>query len=237
MSANLITIKLSFSNVFAVRGSRVMVVDTGMPEEAEKILAALSQQAIRPKDVSLIFLTHGHLDHYGSAARLRELTGAPIALHRADLPYAREGKHPIYPTGIQGQMFAPYFRSKLPLPALEPDIIFDDDFDLGSFGIEGQVVATPGHSAGSVSVLLPNGDAIVGDLVRGGHLGGMFMPGRPEYPYYADDMKQLQKSLQMFMAFHPHRMYVGHGGPVSAGAVLSRFSSDIRFTQATGAAT
>jgi glyoxylase-like metal-dependent hydrolase (beta-lactamase superfamily II) len=50
--------------------------------------------------------------------------------------------------------------------------------DMKAFGVDGKVVCTPGHTAGSISVVLSTGEAIVGDLL----MGGMFRSGQPGYP-------------------------------------------------------
>jgi len=74
----------------------VLLVDTGMPGNASRVLAALERLGHRPGDVRQIVLTHWHPDHMGSAAELRRLTGAQVAIHELDAPVpggraAREG--------------------------------------------------------------------------------------------------------------------------------------------------
>lgn len=86
-------------------------------------------------------------------------------------------------------------------------------------GGDGKVVHTPGHTAGSISVLLSSGEAIVGDLLRGGWLGGMFRSGQPSYPYYADDLGQIRASVKRLLTLGTTRFFVGHGGPLDAGRV------------------
>jgi len=65
---------------YALVGDRVVIVDTGVGGQAERILERIAEEGHAPGDVSLILLTHGHGDHAGSAAALRDATGAPIAL-------------------------------------------------------------------------------------------------------------------------------------------------------------
>jgi glyoxylase-like metal-dependent hydrolase (beta-lactamase superfamily II) len=60
-------------------------------------------------------------------------------------------------------------------PPVRPDILLPDEMPLQAFGVDGKVVYTPGHTAGSISVLLSTGEAIVGDLLMGGWLGGLFL--------------------------------------------------------------
>lgn len=104
-------------------------------------------------------------------------------------------------------------------PAVRPDILLPDELDMKAFGVDGKVVYTPGHTAGSISVLLSTGEAIVGDLLMGGWLGGLFRSGQPSYPYYADDLGQIRASVKRLLNFGATKFFVGHGGPLDAGRV------------------
>ncbi|MFD6888221.1 MBL fold metallo-hydrolase [Streptomyces sp. NPDC059957] len=137
-----------------------------------------------PCEVSLIVITHGHIDHFGSAAELRRLTGAPVAGHIADLGPYRSGRvrEPYLPTGPMGR-----------------------------------IMPTPGHTAGSVSVLTDDGDLVAGDLVANSFMG--LIPGRPANPPFHDDPRQNLTSLRAMLALDPTRLHVGHGAPLEPGRV------------------
>jgi len=90
---------------------------------------------------------------------------------------------------------------------------------LQAFGVDGEVVYTPGHTAGSISVLLSSGEAIAGDLLMGGWLGGMFRSGQSGYPYYADDLGQIRASVKKLLDLGATMFFVGHGGPLEAERV------------------
>jgi hydroxyacylglutathione hydrolase len=47
---------------------------------------------------------------------------------------------------------------------VEPDILTDEGMDLLAFGVNGRIVHTPGHTAGSISLVLDSGEAFVGDI-------------------------------------------------------------------------
>ena len=81
-------------NVFALRGARTVLIDAGMPGMADAILTNLDKAGIRREDVSLILITHGHPDHVGSAADLKARLGVPIAIHREEASWLREGRTP-----------------------------------------------------------------------------------------------------------------------------------------------
>ena len=64
------------------------------------------------------------------------------------------------------------------IEGVNPDILVDDVFGLSEYGISGKIIHTPGHSQGSMSIILDNGETLIGDMVRDegdGEIGlGMF---------------------------------------------------------------
>ena len=78
-------------NSFLLIGERPVVVDTGVPGSAPKVLAALAREGFAPSDVSLILITHRHVDHIGSTAAVKRATGAPVAVHARDAEWLRRG--------------------------------------------------------------------------------------------------------------------------------------------------
>jgi len=84
----------------------------------------------------------------------------------------------------------------------------EDELDLATYGVAGRVVHTPGHTAGSVSVILDSGAALVGDTLF--HL----FPGRV-YPPFADLPTQLLESWKTLLASDADLFYPAHGRPVT----------------------
>jgi glyoxylase-like metal-dependent hydrolase (beta-lactamase superfamily II) len=216
--ATIIPIRLSLSQAFLVLDERPILVDTGSPKDGERILRNLADHGVQGRDLALILHTHGHSDHCGSTRQLKELTSAPTAIHPADAATLEEGRN---------QASQPVFRTAKLLhwlvdasfPAVRPDLLLPDELSLQGFGVDGKVVSTPGHTPGSISVLLGSGEAIVGDLLMGGSLGGMFRSGPPGYPYYADDLDQIGASVKKLLDLGVTKFFVGHGGPLEAGRV------------------
>ena len=218
----IVTIRLPLANTYLVRGRRWVLIDAGAPGNEGRILRAAARHGVQPRDIALILLTHGHVDHFGAAAALRRLTGAAVAVHRADAASLRDGRNPdLRATGLEGRLFRPF----LPWsgPALEPDVVFADDFDPAPYGLDATIIPVPGHSPGSVALLFSGGALIAGDLLRGGFLGGRLAPHRPNLPFYAADLPQLRASLDRVLGLPLTAIYVGHGGPLAAAAVRRRF--------------
>lgn len=212
-------------NAFLLRGERTILVDTGVPGSGEAILAAMKRNRIDPRAVSLILITHGHFDHMGSASDLRERLGAPAAVGESDLQALRTGvPPPLTPTCLFGRFARPFLDRRM-VRRMEPDIVIIRGMSLAEFGIEGKVIETPGHTAGSVSVILPTGPAIVGDLL----CGGMLRRTRPALPPFQDDIAQTRESLRKVLKSKPTAIHVGHGGPLSPSAARAFLESDRAF--------
>jgi len=201
-------------NAFLLLGRRPVVVDAGMPGSAGKIHAGLIRHGVDPSEVALIVLTHGHPDHFGSAARLHQLTGAPVAGHVADLAQYRAGasRRPYRPTGPTGRLIMRSGVLDRPVRPVEPDLLIDGELRLDDYGVAGRIVPTPGHTAGSISVLTDDGDLVAGDLVAGSVLG--LLGSRPANPPFHDDPVGNLASLRRMLALDPATLHVGHGGPL-----------------------
>jgi glyoxylase-like metal-dependent hydrolase (beta-lactamase superfamily II) len=215
-------IKLSFSNAYLVQDQRVIVVDSGMPGDAPKILAAASRLGLQPQDFSLILHTHGHADHAGSSAELKEYLGVPTLIHAADAEMLRRGRmRPLNPQRLEARLIRPLVNR--PFPPFEPDLVIQNEMDLDEFGVRGRIILTPGHTTGSISILLPNGEALIGDLLMGGWLGGSLFGSHPNEHYFAEDLEAARTSLANLLQEQPDKVYVGHGGPLEAETVNEKF--------------
>ena len=217
-SLSVIPIKLGYVKSFLIKGDKAVIVDTGYPGNGESILDSLRENLINPSGISLIMITHGHIDHYGSADELRKLTGAPVAMHRADAEYLKKGLHYI---GMPTCLFARIFKSlflktdRILSKPFKVDIDFEEDIDLKEFGINGRIIHTPGHTADSVSIILSDGTAIIGDLM----MGGILRKRTPHLPLFANDLGQLGQSIEKIIQLSPNVILASHGGPFTKQAV------------------
>lgn len=208
------TLRLKLSNVHLALEPAVVLFDTGSPGDADRILRWIDSFG-RGRPAAIV-LTHAHADHAGAAAELRKLTGAPICLAPADWGMATGGRNrPLSPvrasarplTWMVPHRFTPF----------TPDVALDGPDALTPFGCPATLIATPGHTAGSVSVIFPEGEAIVGDLLMGGYIGGLIRPRTPRAHYFAEDARLTPDSLARVLAAGARRLHVGHGGPILAG--------------------
>lgn len=200
-----------------------ILVDTGLPGSESKIKKALNKCGLSFKDIKLIVITHAHVDHAGSAACLRELSGAPIVAHEGDLKhYTREVPMTFCPTGWFSHVFKATGLILQPYTGFRPDILLvnDEAMDISRFGIHGTVKHTPGHTPGSITVELDTKDAMVGDLVASGILiGGIIRTKHAIRPPFEDDPHAVAAELQRLIDSGTERFYMGHGGPLEANEV------------------
>jgi glyoxylase-like metal-dependent hydrolase (beta-lactamase superfamily II) len=186
----LVRIKGAISNCYLLLGTRPVLVDTGAPGDLKRILTGLRNHDVAPKDLALIILTHGHSDHAGCAAELRRRSGAQVALHVGDATLARNGRNGVLAVrDALGRILRPFVDEEF--EAFEPDLIFRDGFSLEPHGVKGRVLATPGHTPGSASVVLASGEAIIGDVLR----GSLVLPNKAREHYFCNDPESNQRSI------------------------------------------
>jgi glyoxylase-like metal-dependent hydrolase (beta-lactamase superfamily II) len=206
-------------NAYLLLGRRPILVDAGIPGTGRKIVDGIAAHGVDPADLALIVLTHAHIDHFGAAAQVSRLTGAPIAAHRADLePYrAGRAREPYLPTGPFGALLRRMPALHATVQPVEPAIVLDGPQRLDDLGVAARIVPTPGHTAGSVSVLTDDGDLIAGDLIASSFMGSI--TGRPANPPFHDDPIANLASLRAMLDLEPIALHVGHGGRLDPARV------------------
>lgn len=196
----------------------LVLVDAGMPRYEHRVLRRM--RALGHDSLRLIFVTHGHLDHYGSAAALRRLTGAPIAVHRADAEAMARGDTPLGFVRGTGwvmwallRLFGPHVRPE-PTP---PDLLLEDGDALRAYGLDASVLHTPGHTPGSSCLIVEERLAFVGDLLS--------TTLRPRVQRtFGHDWSLIAASLARLQALRPAWVYPGHGPHPLSGEALQRLS-------------
>lgn len=212
------TLVVGFANALLVREQGIMLVDTGIHVSEQRYIKEFARLGLQAGDIRLIVVTHGHADHYGQAALLKTMTGAPLLCHEKAAPLLRNGGHaPAVARNELGERVLTMLRPNLPLVAapVEPDIVMTgEEFDLRAYGIDGKAIYTPGHTDCSISVVLTSGQAVVGDI-----LVPSPFTGEPCLAYLATDERCLLASVRQLLG-RASLFYGGHGGPFTKDQVL-----------------
>jgi glyoxylase-like metal-dependent hydrolase (beta-lactamase superfamily II) len=193
---------LRVGNAYLVRGADgLLLVDSGTPGSAKRILASIERIGARPSDLRHIVLTHWHPDHMGSAAELRRLTGAQVAIHALDAPVLAGRERPAKGRRTMGLLFR-IFR----VAPLVADVALRSG-DVIS-GLE--VIHVPGHTAGSIALRRADGVVLSGDALLGDRHGRLRQPD----PGLSLDPDQASASAATLRSLEPRLLLPGHGGPV-----------------------
>ena len=225
MATRIVSMNLGNTNCFVLQDKGTILIDTGGPKQAAKFKKALDKASIKPEEIKLILITHGHFDHIGSAQEIQAMTGAKIAMHEADKENLEKGQVQ-FPPGVTAwgrflMSILNRLKSMIRFPGSKVDIVLtDEEFPLESYGISGRVIPTPGHSAGSVTVLLDTGEAFVGDMA----MNGLPMRLGPGLPIFAVDLPRLKESWKTLLDRGVKTIYLSHGKPISADVIRKELS-------------
>jgi len=222
MSSQIFTIKIGINRCYLVKDKGAILIDAGGPNRIGAFQKSFERLPIHPDEIGLILLTHGDFDHVGSAKDLKALTGAKIAIHELDrLNFERSLFN--FPQGVSSwgrllrSILNPILKKVIPsIPAEKADIVLDEnEYSLIDFGIPGKIVYTPGHTQGSVSVLLETGEAFVGCLAHN-NLPFRFRPG---LPIFAEDIEKVKESWKSLIQQGAKTIYPAHGNPFSVDII------------------
>jgi hydroxyacylglutathione hydrolase len=198
----------------------LLLVDTGSRGSEQKVLRLM--HSLGRNDLRLIFISHAHLDHYGSASALRRLTGATIAIHSLDAEAMTLGETPLGLARGRGRLvkpLLPFFLRFVKLEPTPPNRLLEDGEWLAGFSLDTRIVHLPGHTPGSACLLVDGRLAFVGDLLSS--------TGRPHVQcYYAHDWSLISSNLSRLKAFQPEWIYPGHGNRPLDGQTFQKLATE-----------
>jgi hydroxyacylglutathione hydrolase len=208
-------VKLGFVHSFLVKtGNGLILVDAGYRNKETLLWKFLGEKGFAPTDVKLIIITHGHMDHVGSLKAIREKTGAKVMIHSSEGGLLRQGRSPGIRVNLKwiGKFIG--MKNGIKVIPVEPDILITEDYSLENFGVDGKVILTPGHTKGSISVILEGKHAIIGDIA-------MKFPllSRTYEPIIADDIPTVFQSWRRIIAEGVETIYPAHGRIIGVEAL------------------
>jgi len=214
---------LGISNMYIIRDRRTIIVDTGSEKNRDRYIEAFSEAGVKPDEVALIVVTHGHSDHFSFAGELKKMTGAPVLCHNLATAALKTGKNPEFiPRKGDGEKILDAIAGVdlSVFSTVDPDLTFADKFDLAPYGVAGKVIHTPGHSICSTSVVLDSGEAFVGDMLIDSPV-----TGEMRLPFLAADESRLFESYGRLLEM-AGEFYGGHGIPLSKNDMMDLIRKD-----------
>jgi glyoxylase-like metal-dependent hydrolase (beta-lactamase superfamily II) len=203
-----ITVRGTNCYVLRAQGGSLLI-DPGPPGGEARIVDFLNRRGITGQEIRLILVTHAHLDHYGAASNVQSWSGAPIGCHPESVSLSQDARQAIPPAqtlrGSLVRWISLLLAPLRPHPPLRADVILPPGTELGSYGVDGRLVAVPGHSPDSLALISAEGDAFVGDLII-----NYSVPSQPLYQWNRDAWQQ---SRRLLASIQPRTVYVGHGEP------------------------
>jgi glyoxylase-like metal-dependent hydrolase (beta-lactamase superfamily II) len=211
------------------------LVDTGYPGDYGRFKKALGVIGIEPAFIRWLFITHAHDEHAGFAAALRRESGCRLIVPEASLEDLRAGRMVWKGRAINlriafvSSLYNFVKRRDLRFPPIVPgpgDLILKGDaVDIsGSVGLRGTMMATPGHSPDSWSLLMSDGRAFCGDAA----MNFLNLLGADYRPIFVTDEGQAYASLKKLLRAGAVTFFTGHGPAFDKGSVealLERYYS------------
>ena len=198
----IIELKYSSTNTYIIEGTNgLLLFDTGWAGTFRAFCREMGEKGIPVQKISYILMSHFHPDHCGIAQEIADC-GAVIAvpdvqqgfIHSADRIFEREPE----------KRFCPIDDRKIRLIDLKDSRSF-----LAEIGIAGEIIATPGHSDDSISLLQDDGSLFVGDL-------------NPLYELEMHRGTQIGESWEKLLERKPTTVYYGHAKTAHLGERQSR---------------
>jgi hydroxyacylglutathione hydrolase len=136
-----------------------------------------------------------------------------VIAHKSEAQYLESGNSPLPDGTISVTKFlidhwGPKVQSRVKYEPCKVDIQIEDSFDLSEFGYYARIIHTPGHTSGSLSVIVDDEIAIVGDTLFGEVPNSVFPP-------FADNVQQLITSWGMLLETRCDLFLPAHGFPIS----------------------
>ena len=188
-------------------GGSLALVDTGGGNGVSQIIGNIRRMGFDADDLEVAFISHCHFDHIGGNKDFKEVTGCRIAAHEAEKEELETlGELTLYSMALErGLRFEP--------EKVDTILRGGESVDVGSISF--QVLHTPGHSPGGISLIVEDGGSrylFPGDTASAqGNLGFINGPG-----FVLPDWKS---SIKKMMTLEPDTMFPGHGTFVLSGAM------------------
>lgn len=194
----------------------VALIDSGWRIHTKPILEHLGSLGYGPDSVRRLIATHFHVDHIGGMAGLQAVTHLPVESHVVEADRLKQERKGDVPNPVQQwwlrAMLWPLMFAMRPPPIT--DVAPLHDGDLLPLLSGAQVIHTPGHTPGSISLYFPNdGVLIAGDAMQ--RRGDVLTTPSP---FFSSDMETARDSIRKLATLDFEILCLSHFLPLRGGA-------------------
>jgi len=186
-----------------------ILVDTGKSSAYKRLRQNIDSVNLKSSKIDMLILTHTHYDHCQNAFAISGQDRCKIAMSEKEAEFAAQGfttlpKGTFGITRIISGLGSLIGQRRFGYHPFSPDILISKDSELINYGVGISLILTEGHSRGSVSVIVDNEIALVGDAMIGTYKNTIFPP-------FADDIQKMIKSWGRLLETECVTFLPGHG--------------------------
>lgn len=211
------------SNAYLIlKDDKIILADTGKKSSFNTLSKNIAFLNLTIKDITLMILTHTHFDHCQSAKKITEISDCQVIVSSAAADSIKNGYTKL-PSGtfLTTKLIARLGRligkNKFGYEPFQPDIWVNGSYDLNIGSGVIRITETPGHSADSISLIVDNEIAIVGDAMVGIFKNSVFPP-------YADDISQMINSWGKLLQTDCQTFLPGHGRQIKRDLLQKEYA-------------
>ena len=187
-------------NCYLITGKNgLLLVDSGVKRNWKTLYRRLHARGAGEDQPLTLVLTHAHFDHATNAAALKRQFGATIIVNALETETLAQGENPPVHGTIRLTRFltrilnnSPKLQKRVRYSGVMADRTVAGETDLGPEGFPARILPTPGHTPGSMSVIVDDEIALVGDALFG------IIPGSA-FPPFGVDAKQVVRSWKTLL--------------------------------------
>ena len=202
------------SNAYLLsNGESFVLIDNGRLADRKLLLKNLIEIIGNWKDLKYLLLTHSHFDHCSNTAYIKDKSGASLIVHKNESKYLQNGFTPLpkgtlFFTRLLSLLPKPFKNSIASYPPVVPDTEITQTYRIPDENWDIILLPTPGHTEGSLSIIVNDEIALVGDLLFG-------VQNQKIFPPFANNPQRLLKSWELLLETECEWFFPGHGKPVT----------------------